>query len=145
MHLRFVRSAILPTLLCVLPLQSLAGQNAGAPAARASRDASGRAQRRVVPNADGSRRVTFIEYWPGGALPRRIFDLELGREGRPKARTLRAFDDRGRLLERREVVIGEGGVERGTGTRYVRELSGRTREVSWPIEPEAKNLLGAKK
>jgi hypothetical protein len=100
-----------------------------------SRDSLGRVQRRIILNADGSQHTTASEFWPHGNVARRVVDEDRDGTGRPTGRTLQRFDARGRILERRAVVIDAAGQERGTHTRYSYDAGGRSSQTTSPVAP----------
>lgn len=129
-----LRSAALPAVLSLAVLPAVAADRNASPRIVVSRDASGRVQKRVVLNTDGSRHVTATEYWPYSSVASHTVDEDIDRAGRPTARTVQEFDQRGRLRERRAVSIDAAGRESGTRTRYTYDAHGRVDGRTSPVE-----------
>ena len=128
-------SLVVLSLVPCLPAQAAqATADDSSPVVQVSRDESGRVHRRMIVNADGSRHVTATEYWPHGSVASRTVDEDVDRTGRPTARTVQQFDQRGRLLERRAASMDAAGRERGTRTLYTYGAQGRVSESTSPLE-----------
>ena len=93
-----------------------------------TRDASGRVQREVAVEPDGSQLVTTHEYWDDGKGPKRSLGEAVDRGGRARKRTIKEFDRQGRLRVHKNVAIDDAGAENGTVTRYDYDERGRGRE-----------------
>ncbi len=95
-----------------------------------SRDASGRVLTRAILSEDGSRHLAATEYWPQSKVAKRTVEEDQDRAGRATKRTVRHFDQQGRLRESRAVSIDVAGNERGTRTRYAYDAQGRAHKMT---------------
>jgi YD repeat-containing protein len=102
-----------------------------------ARDASGRVQRQVTVNADGSRHLTSTQYWLQARVARRTVDEDLDLSGRTIQRIVQEFDSRGRSIERCTVSIDAAGKKHGTLTRYTYDTGGHASEATSPLGRQA--------
>ena len=98
------------------------------------RDEAGHLQMRTELGKDGSRHSTFYQYWPGGAVERRLTDLDFDGAGRPTRRLVQEFDERGGLVVATATTFDAAGRQSVLMTRYLKDEKGRIHPVTSAFE-----------